>query len=838
MEKLHLGIDIQTLSTFEKNRGIGRYSLQLIKSLSKKTNSNIKISLFGFSQSPPDEIKSLLSKYVDYRIFNLPQTPQKYLDYGVIAPLLWDDIAADIDCFLVTSPLMHDILIPEAAPCKLSAILYDLIPYFFQGNTKKIDVGSLRQTVYPPHLWDRYVNRLNILKNYDHFFSISESTKSAFSDEMDIPQDKISTLYCGLADCYNTQRNVSVLEKLKKNLSLPDNYLLSVTGFNFRKNIEGGIRIYSNLPQELQNKIHYVIHCSMNEDEKNTVNKWIVKYGVDGKVILSCNEIADEDLAELYRNAEIFFFPSLYEGLGLPVLEAMACGVPVISSDTSGLNEIVRDSGVLVNPYNEELFTKELANLINNEEKKKEFREKSLERIKDYSWDNAADVIIKKFSDITKKGESSSLVINKNLYKESTNKSHRIAFFSPLSPLHSGISDYSESLLAELRHFFDIDLFVEDYIPSAKEILIHHEIFSYRDFNTIAKKRKYCLHIFHIGNNSLHNIIYRMIKTHPGIVVMHEFSLFGFIQEGLDKYFNKADLWDLLLSEPERQIENPPADFTAYLNTIQPMHYPLIKDVVRYAKSIIVHSSWLKNKISEWIKEAESKNQISPINKIGWGEISVIPMGADLPPKWVEAEEPSKLRKKFHIADDAFVIAMVGTITRFKRVEIVLNAFSIFKKSFPNAVLAISGTFADMGYYIEIQKIIEQDKYGLSVRMFGYLEIEDLIKLILASDVCVNLRYPTLGEMSGIIPRIMGLKKPLIVSDIDSFSELPDTACFKVAVGDGEAIEIAALFRQLAENPETLKIMGQAAEEYVKDCSWKKTAERYKDFIIKTIEKK
>jgi glycosyltransferase involved in cell wall biosynthesis len=119
--------------------------------------------------------------------------------------------------------------------------------------------------------------------------------------------------------------------------------------------------------------------------------------------------------------------------------------------------------------------------------------------------------------------------------------------------------------------------------------------------------------------------------------------------------------------------------------------------------------------------------------------------------------------------------------------------------------------------------------------MFGYLEMDELVRLIKSSDICVNLRYPTLGEMSGIIPKIMALGKPLIVTDIDSFSELPDNACFKVKVGAGEDVEIASIFSQLAENPDVVKKMGEEAITYVKECSWEKTAERYRDFIMKLI---
>ena len=836
MASFHLGIDIQTLFTFEKTRGIGRYTFHLIKSLADKTSDNFKITLFSFNPTPPEEVVPLLNNRIEYRPFKIPQSPQKFLEYGISAPLLWSDVASDLDWFLVTSPLLHNILLPDLGPCRIATILYDLIPYLCQGSPKTIDIGFLRQGIYPPHLWERYLARLEHIKSFDFFFSISDSTKKAFEAELDIPENKIQTLYCGLGDCFTKKQNQEISERLEDKLNLPERYILTVTGFNFRKNIEGGIRVFSKLLPKIRRTVKYVIQCSLNDEEIKIVEGWVRKYKVEGQVIISGGTLEEEDLTELYRGAEIFFFPSFYEGLGLPVLESMACGVPVVTSDTGGLSEVVLDAGIKINPQDEDAFASAIESLLNNKGEREKFRQAGFERIKNFSWDNASQTIISSlssFKDDKLEREPHTLKYPESI---SEGKKIKLAYFSPHNPLPSGISDYSESLLNELRKYFEIDLFVEDYIPTSNNLLTNHNLFSFRDYNYIAREQNYALNIFHIGNNSLHKIIYKMLRAHPGIVVMHEFSLCGFFREGLNTYFNFAEIWDKLQFEPLVDTgENYPPNLINFLNNLSPKEIPFLKDIVISAKRIIVHSNWLKEKIITWREQAEAKKCLKPANKDRWAEIDVIPMGADAPPEWTKNESKTIIRKKWNIPEDAFVVAVVGTINRFKRLEVVLRAFDFFRKRHPNPILAISGTFADIEYYREIRQQIEWSKMDFLVRFFGYLEMDDLIRLILASDVCVNLRFPTLGEMSGIIPRILALERPLIVSEVDSFKELPDDCCIKVVVGGGEAEELASLFKSLSEKPELRIAMGKCALRFVESCTWKKTAERYRETIEKAL---
>jgi len=116
--------------------------------------------------------------------------------------------------------------------------------------------------------------------------------------------------------------------------------------------------------------------------------------------VVFTGKLRDEEIIELYNRSEFFVFPSLYEGFGFPPLEAMACGCPVIVSNVSSLPEVVGDAGIFVDPYSFEDIASKMVLLANNERLKEELKEKGFMRIKQFSWDKAAEEHIKVFKEV------------------------------------------------------------------------------------------------------------------------------------------------------------------------------------------------------------------------------------------------------------------------------------------------------------------------------------------------------------------------------------------------------------------------------------------------------
>ena len=117
------------------------------------------------------------------------------------------------------------------------------------------------------------------------------------------------------------------------------------------------------------------------------------------KYIVKAGYISDEDLPCLYSNSEFFVYPSLYEGFGLPVLEAMKCGCPVITSNISSIPEVTGDAAILINPESDEQLIQAYKSLYYNKELKKELSLKGIERAKQFSWEKTVDTIINKMKE-------------------------------------------------------------------------------------------------------------------------------------------------------------------------------------------------------------------------------------------------------------------------------------------------------------------------------------------------------------------------------------------------------------------------------------------------------
>jgi glycosyltransferase involved in cell wall biosynthesis len=167
-------------------------------------------------------------------------------------------------------------------------------------------------------------------------------------------------------------------------------YFLSVSTLEPRKNIISAIRAYDKLPNKIQKEYPFVIVGAegwLNSQFYNLINSLISK-----KKIILLGHIKEEDLPFLYSGAKLFIYPSIYEGFGLPILEAFASGVPVITSNRSSINEIAEKSALIVNPLNIDEIYNGFLNIIDNPSYEKELVDAGLLRAKKYTWNKTAQM--------------------------------------------------------------------------------------------------------------------------------------------------------------------------------------------------------------------------------------------------------------------------------------------------------------------------------------------------------------------------------------------------------------------------------------------------------------
>lgn len=239
-------------------------------------------------------------------------------------------------------------------------------------------------------------------RNSCYVLTVSNFSKNDISQKLNIPLEKIEVTYDA---CRESFMPVSDTQKIKKTLDcygIKGKFVLSVGRLDPRKNLLRLIEAFKSLKNE--HKIPHKLVIAGKKDYLSGNIENAVK-GLENDIIMT-GYIPDETLPILYSAADVFVYPTLFEGFGLPCLEAMSCGCPVISSNTSSIPEVVGDSGLLINPYD----TREIANAIYkvlmDNELRNIMKQKGLNRAKDFSWEKSAFKTLEVYKKVKKYSDS------------------------------------------------------------------------------------------------------------------------------------------------------------------------------------------------------------------------------------------------------------------------------------------------------------------------------------------------------------------------------------------------------------------------------------------------
>jgi glycosyltransferase involved in cell wall biosynthesis len=346
----------------------------------------------------------------------------------------------------------------------------------------------------------------------------------------------------------------------------------------------------------------------------------------------------------------------------------------------------------------------------------------------------------------------------------------RVAYYSPLPPDRSGIADYSAHLLPALEQRVEI------------------KVAKYR-----RRAPRGCdVALYHVGNNpDAHGWIVDAFRKRPGIVVLHDVVLHHLVAgmtvgrgqpDGyLDAMQRDSGVVGRLLAHGvvdgllQALWEDRAADF------------PLTMWVVEPATGIIVHSRFAE----QWVRE------------LGFtGPVWRIPMPAwEVPAVAVESRHPG------------VVIGCFGHMNTAKRIPQLLDAFGLLRLRQPETQLVLGGSQSP-GF--DLTALLEARSLGDAVVQHDYLAEERLWQLIADSDVLVNLRSPTMGETSAMVVRALSLGKPLVISDVGWFSELPDEVAVKVPVDEHETEALVHALERLGGDAAYRERMGKAAADWAR----------------------
>lgn len=410
---MHLVLDLQACQSESRFRGIGRYSLSLAKAIAARPrNHEVTILL---NEAMGEAIEDLRSQFATL----LPgicvktwaaATPSAYLHPGNRFRQRASEVVRLKALEAIKPDLVHvaglfdgwadDAIatVPAHAGYSVSATLYDLIPL------------AMPETYLSTHpvFRDWYMRKIASLRNCDILLGISESACREACELLGSSKDRVVNISGAADEIFRRLEGVeSVRLETMARYHLHKPFVMYTGGFDPRKNIAALIRSYALLPHEIRSSHQLLIVGKAPAPEHRELLSQMAAAGLqDGEVVFA-GYVADSDLIRLYNLCALYVFPSLYEGFGLPALEAMSCGAVVIGSDSSSLPEVIGRADALFDPRNDRSIAKKIIEALTDES----FRNSLLEHAKShpakFSWQESARRALDAFEAVHERSNAS-----------------------------------------------------------------------------------------------------------------------------------------------------------------------------------------------------------------------------------------------------------------------------------------------------------------------------------------------------------------------------------------------------------------------------------------------
>jgi glycosyltransferase involved in cell wall biosynthesis len=808
----NLLIDCQTLHTPDRYRGIGRYLLSVLPPLMTDAS---ELRVMGCMTRRPHQWKmpSVMADSAMWRVLDLGNQgvpiPQQELLYR---NALEDLIATEgIDVYWNPNCLMPNVLFPGTLRgCLNVATIHDVIP---------LVMPDPYLTASPADQFEDYIARLLALERYDAIVTPSQCSLQDLLDHTRIEPDRVHVIPDGVSDRFFHSLPSDELDEIRHRYGLSTSVVFSLVGGDIRKNTDRLLESFQQLTRQGDAPDQLVVGGTFDPAERQRLAIWLRENRLEDRVVFT-GSVPDEDLAGLYRLSRLFVFPSLYEGFGLPVLEAMASGSPVVTSKSASLPEVAGPAAAYFDPEDCADMSAVIGKVLASDRRRAEMIREGLRRADRFRWQATAAATLDVITEVTSKAAWAP-----NLQKvcsppqplPSRPRKPRWAFFTPLSPQQSGIADYCEELLPHIAAEADIDLFVDGPHPSAPHITENHNCFNHSHFHRLHAQRTYRNVIYQMGNNALHRYIYEMLLSVPGITVLHDYNLHSFIhtitrvnghahdpaperyRQEIDACYGKLGS---VLSTRLAQTPPDPRDLWRFHG-----RFALNHRIVTVSQALVVHSQWVRDQIDR-------------------DEVHVIPLGVTLPAP-IPPDQLLALRRQNHIPEDAFLVACFGDVTNTKRIATVVRAFSVFRLFHPNSRLWFIGG-CEEGMQAEIEDLAHRYRINANIGLTGRVSDRTFMAFMQATDVVLNLRFPTQGETSSSLLKAMACEKPVIVSDINQFRELPDDCVLKAVLGRREQETIVGhLMRLITDVAFRNRIARNARDHVAQHCAWDRVVEKY-----------
>ncbi|WP_449431656.1 glycosyltransferase [Pseudomonas putida] len=755
-------IDLQGAQAENRNRGIGRYALSFTKAFIKNCGDIEVIVVLNavFSESIDSIRDELFGLLPDSNI----QIWAPSTNVSALAPenswsrqaseLVREAFIANLDPDLVLITSLFEGLVDDAvtsikalnSAIPTATIVYDLIPY--------INPESYLSSL-PVRQW--YETKLKHLRRADLVLAISNSSRSEVIDHLGFTPDEVINISTAIdTEHYRPVFNEAQDTELKSRLGITRSFVMYTGGIDPRKNIEGLISAYAKLSAPIRREHQLVIVCNIQPDDRSRLEGLAVANGLKKADVCFTGFVSEEDLIALYNACKLFVFPSLHEGFGLPALEAMSCGRPVIASNSSSLPEVIGNPEALFDPHLLESITAKLESVLGDETLRTQLTHSAIEQSRKFSWDQTAISAVGAIQTLIRQRRATPPLL-------CTTKQPRLAYVSPLPPGRSGISDYSAELLPELAAHYQIDVIVAQESVTTFDAGINYKIRSVAWFEENA--HLFDRVIYHFGNSTFHDHMFHLIEKIPGTVVLHDFFLSGIVAN-IEIHQGQPGFWTRALYHGHGY--NAVNERINGLDTADAVwKYPCNLRVLQQALGVIVHSNYSIRLAQQWYGESAG---------LKWAEVPLLRT-----PRFPETRKRAVTKEKLGFSDSDFVVCSFGLLGPSKLNDRLLDAWLDSELSKDKSCYLVYVGQNNEGLFGEsLLKKINASHCRDRIKITGWTDTDMFKAYLEVADAAVQLRTLSRGETSAAVLDCLNYGIATIVNANGSMSDIPTSSIVKL----------------------------------------------------------
>ncbi|HEX3561219.1 MAG TPA: glycosyltransferase [Solirubrobacterales bacterium] len=683
------------------------------------------------------------------------------------------------------------------AGVRLVITLHDLIPLLFPEHYIDPD----------PLISSPWLARLGIVRAADHILAVSQSSAADAVEHLEFDENRITVIDAGtstqIAAMVGSREEAAKIVR-RRLPSLRDGFLFYVGGADWRKNVKGLIEAYGRLPDRLRDRHQLVITYKLDRRGRDALEDFAKRQGIRPGQLLLTGFVPDRELSALYRLCALFVFPSLYEGAGLPILEAMACGAPVVGSNVSSVPEILGDLRAAFDPADPCDIAACLERTLQSEAELERLRRVSADRAAHFTWDRVAGKAI----------EGYERALSAPGHRDTRpRRTKRLAVFTPWPPDASPSAAYSRQLVERLADHAEVDVIVagsasNDAYDRSLEPRVR--LWAAGDFDWAHELRDFDRILYVLGDSPIHLHAIEGLISRPGTVIAHDVR-FGRLYESMKPEFWENPVWmreklygmygdripagDLRRSPDDPEVQ---ARFGIYMS----------QEVQSHAERILVHSRCAAD--------------VLRMDRLpGDPGAETVVVGRGIPERALgrNGERPAgELRVISH-----------GAGERPEAIDLLLHGFAALAKERPEARLVLLGHLEEAAER-RLHETASNLRIGDAIEMRGHLDGADYWRALAESDVAVQLRTSSDGEVSGSVCDCLAARVPTIVSAVGWLRELPSPAVLHVP-RDCAPSALAVQIEEVVEDPGLRKRIRAAQDEYAEANSYERVAERYAELL-------